>query len=161
MTHHRRKLEKYENLTTLLGAMIMLVFWLTIATFPKFFFFNPLHNSDQLRRVELVLSTIGWIVMSTVIPILLFFYSHGRLKLLKWLPVLATIWPASLILAQLTTFIQNGTFYLEYLINFPIFIFTDIAIPIIVLVIWFDLREPKSKLESPTPIQQTSEAIDA
>ena len=145
MSHHRRKLERYENLTTLLGAIIMLVFWLTIATFPDFFFFNPINNSDVLRRAELVFSTFGWIIMSTVIPFILYLYSHGRQKLLRYLPILAIVWPLSLVVAQVTTYIQTGNFYIEYLINFPIFLFTDIAIPIIVLVIWYDLRIPKNK----------------
>ena len=145
MSHHRRKLERYENLTTLLGAIIMLVFWLTIATFPDFFFFNPINNSDVLRRAELVFSTFGWIIMSTVIPVILYLYSHGRQQLLRYLPILAIVWPLSLVVAQVTTYIQTGNFYIEYLINFPIFLFTDIAIPIIVLVIWYDLRIPKNK----------------
>lgn len=151
MSHHRRVLERYENLTTLLGAIIMLVFWLTIATFPEFFFFNPIENSDVLRRAELVFSTIGWIIMSTVIPIILYLYSHGRPNLLRVLPVLASIWPVSLIIAQLTTYIQTGSFYIEYLFNFPIFLFTDIAIPIIVLVIWYDLRPVQVSMEEISP----------
>lgn len=123
----------------------MLVFWLTIATFPDFFFFNPINNSDVLRRAELVFSTFGWIIMSTVIPVILYLYSHGRQQLLRYLPILAIVWPLSLVVAQVTTYIQTGNFYIEYLINFPIFLFTDIAIPIIVLVIWYDLRIPKNK----------------
>jgi hypothetical protein len=159
MTHHRRHLEKSENLTTLLGVIIMLVFWLSVATFPEFFFFSPTGNSDVLRRVELVFSTIGWILMSTAVPIVLYLYSHGRKKLLVLLPYLAAIWPLSLIVAQLTTYIQTGSFYLEYLINFPIFIFTDIATPIIVVIIWFDLKEPKLKVDFNPTINEVSNAI--
>jgi hypothetical protein len=159
MSHHRRHLEKSENLTTLLGAIIMLVFWLSIATFPEFFFFNPTGNSDVLRRAELIFSTIGWILMSTAVPIVLYLYSHGRKKLLALLPYLAAIWPLSLSVAQLTTYIQTGSFYLEYLINFPIFIFTDIATPIIVMIIWFDLQDSKSKVSLNPRVNEASNAI--
>lgn len=141
MASQRRKLERYENLTTLIGAIIMLVFWLTIATFPDFFFFNPFDNSDLLRRIELTVSTIGWIISSTLIPVIFYLYSHNSKRLLNVLPFLALIWPASLVVAQLTTYIRTGDIYADYLINFPIFIFTDIAIPIIVIVVWFDLKQ--------------------
>jgi hypothetical protein len=145
MTHSRRRLEKSENLTTLIGIIIFLVFWLNIATFPEFFFFSPTENSDALRRVELVFSTIGWILMSIVVPLILYLYSHGRRQILVLLPFTAAVWPVSLIIAQLTTYIQTGSFYIEYLINFPIFIFTDIATPIIVFVVWYDLKDARLK----------------
>jgi hypothetical protein len=138
---NRRKLEKIDYITTLLGVIIFLVFWLVVATFPNFFFFNPTGNSDVLRRFELVLSSIGWVLMSTGAPILLFFYSSGRHKFRNFLPIMALVWPISLIISQVTTYVQTGEFYFAYLRNFPIFIFTDIALPILIMAIWYDLRE--------------------
>jgi len=129
------------NITALLGLMVILTFWLTIATFPDFFFFNPFENSDPVRRVSLVLSSIGWISTSTLLPLVLFIYSLGGTRFLKFIPLLALAWPISLIIAQFTTFTQSGSFYVQYLMDFPIFIFTDLAIPLITMAIWFDLRK--------------------
>jgi hypothetical protein len=69
------------------------------------------------------------------------------------LPLTAVVWPISLVIAQVTSYIQTGYFYLEYLTQFPIFVFTDIALPILILIIWVDLREHHSK--------QMESAVDA
>jgi hypothetical protein len=135
------KQEGYPNIAVLLGLMVLLTFWLTIATFPDFFFFNPLENTDTVRRVSLVLSSIGWIFTSTLLPLVLFIYSLGGTRLVKFIPPLALAWPISLIIAQFTTFTQSGSFYFQYLIDFPIFIFTDLAIPLITMIVWFDLKK--------------------
>ena len=133
--------------------MIFIIFWLVIATFPNFFFINPQNQVDPLRRAELVLSTIGWILISTAAPICLLIYSRGRHYAIKFLPLTALVWPISLVIAQVTSYIQTGYFYLEYLTQFPIFVFTDIALPILILIIWVDLREHRSK--------QMESAVDA
>ncbi len=133
--------------------MIFIIFWLVIATFPNFFFINPQNQVDPLRRAELVLSTIGWILISTGAPICLLIYSRGRHYAIKFLPLTALVWPISLVIAQVTSYIQTGYFYLEYLTQFPIFVFTDIALPILILIIWVDLREHHSK--------QMESAVDA
>jgi hypothetical protein len=141
MSQQRIGLKSHESLTALIGAIIMLVFWLTIATFPDFFFFNPFENPDLLRRIELTISTIGWILISTAIPLILYLFARGNRRLLSLLPVLALIWPISLVIAQITNYFQTGEIYIDYLVNFPIFFFTDIAIPLIVIVLWYDLRK--------------------
>ena len=133
--------------------MIFIIFWLVIATFPNFFFINPQNQVDPLRRAELVLSTIGWILISTATPICLLIYSRGRHYAIKFLPLTALVWPISLVIAQVTSYIQTGYFYLEYLTQFPIFVFTDIALPILIVIIWVDLREHHSK--------QMESAVDA
>jgi len=133
--------------------LIFIIFWLVIATFPNFFFINPQNQVDPLRRAELVLSSIGWIFISTAAPICLLIYSRGRHYAIKFLPLTAVVWPISLVIAQVTSYIQTGYFYLEYLTQFPIFVFTDIALPILILIIWVDLREHHSK--------QMESAVDA
>lgn len=138
-----KKLEQIEYITGLVGAMILIVYWLIVATLPDFFFINPTGEASQLRRAELVLSTIGWIMMSTVAPIALFLYSSGFKAARKILPYTALVWPVSLIISQITVYILDGSFYLDYLMKFPIFIFTDFVLPVFIIMIWIDLREPK------------------
>lgn len=136
-----KKLEQIEFITGLVGGMMLIVYWLIVATLPDFFFINPTGEASQLRRAELVLSTIGWILMSTVAPIALFLYSSGFRRAKNILPYTALVWPVSLIISQVTVYILDGAFYLDYLLKFPIFFYTDLILPIFILLIWHDLRE--------------------
>jgi hypothetical protein len=136
-----KKLSQVDYVAGLLGAMMMICFWLIVATLPDFFFINPTGTESEVRRAELVLSTIGWVLLSTGAPILLFFYSAGFKRARKFLPITALWWPLSLLISQITVYILDGAFYFDYLIKFPIFIFTDIILPIFVLILAHDLRE--------------------
>jgi hypothetical protein len=129
-----------------IAAMNFLVFWLAIATFPDFFFFNPLGNANVLRRFELVISTAGWISISTLAPIFLLLYSTGSTKMGRFLPFCALLWPVSLIISQVTRYVQSGSFYLGYLKSFPIFIFTDILLPIIWMTVWIAIKRHRKFL---------------
>jgi len=136
-----KRLSQVDYVTGLIGSMMLIVYWLIIATLPDFFFINPTGEATQLRRAELILSTIGWVLSSTVAPILLFFYASGVNKARNFLPITALLWPISLFISQSTSYILDGTFYLDYLINYPIFIYTDLILPIFILMIWWDLRD--------------------
>lgn len=136
-----KRLNQIDYVTGIIGAMMLIVYWLIIATLPDFFFVNPTGEELQLRRAELILSTFGWILMSTVAPIALFLYASGFHKARHILPYTALIWPVSLLISQATVYILDGSFYFDYLFKFPIFIYTDIVLPIFILMIWHDLRE--------------------
>lgn len=136
-----RRLERLDYIFKLLAFFIFISFWLIVITFPSFFFFNPLDEPDMVRRVELTISTFGWISLSTLVPILLFVFAEGMRKARHLVLLLALIYPISLIASQITIYLQTGSPYLTYLIDFPVFIFTDIILPIIVVLIWIDLKE--------------------
>jgi len=137
----QKKLEQLDYVVGLIGAMMLIVFWLIIATLPDFFFISPSGEASQLRRAELILSTVGWVMASTVAPIALFVYSTGFHGARKLLPYTALIWPISLMVSQFTIYIIDGHFYLDYLLRFPIFIYTDLVLPVFILIIWYDLRQ--------------------
>ena len=136
-----KRLNQIDYVTGIIGAMMLIVYWLIIATLPDFFFVNPTGEELQIRRAELILSTLGWILMSTVAPIALFLYASGFHKARHILPYTALIWPVSLLISQATVYILDGSFYFDYLFKFPIFIYTDIVLPIFILMIWHDLRD--------------------
>ena len=136
-----KRLSQVDYVTGLIGSMMLIVYWLIIATLPDFFFINPTGEATQLRRAELILSTIGWVLSSTVAPILLFLYASGVHKARNFLPITALLWPISLFISQSTSYILDGAIYLDYLINYPIFIYTDLILPIFILMIWWDLRD--------------------
>lgn len=136
-----RRLERLDFIFKLLAFFIFIAFWLIVITFPSFFFFNPLDEPNMVRRVELTISTFGWISLSTLVPILLFVFAEGMRQARHLVLLLALIYPFSLIASQITIYLQTGSPYLNYLIDFPVFIFTDIVLPIIVVFIWIDLKE--------------------
>jgi hypothetical protein len=139
-----RRLERLDYIFKLLAFSIFIIFWLVVITFPSFFFFNPLEDPDLIRRIELTISTIGWVSLSTFVPITLFVFAEGLRKAKHLILFLALIYPLSLIASQITIYIRTGSPYLNYLVDFPIFIFTDIILPILVIFIWVDLKEKKT-----------------
>lgn len=136
-----KRLSQVDYVTGLIGSMMLIVYWLIIATLPDFFFVNPTGEATQLRRAELILSTIGWVLSSTVAPILLFLYASGFHRARNFLPITALLWPISLFISQSTMYVLDGSFYLDYLLKYPIFIYTDVVLPIFIMVVWWDLRE--------------------
>lgn len=144
-----RKIERLDYILGATGAMMLIVYWLIIATIPEFFFVSITGESSQIRRAELILSTIGWILTSTIAPLALFLYASGVHKVRKLLPYTALVWPISLLISQTTVYIIDGSFYFEYLTKFPIFFYTDLVLPIFILFIWKDLGND-------TPINNTN-----
>ena len=140
------KLTRLDYVVALISCMIFLSFWLVIATFPNFYFVNPSAQIDPVRRFELVLSTLGWIFISTISPLSLMIYSFGYHKAVKFLPLTGLLWPISLVISQVTSYVQTGYFYLEYLSNFPIFIYTDLVLPVLIMFIWLDIKPRKQKI---------------
>lgn len=136
-----KRLSQVDYVTGLIGSMMLIVYWLIIATLPDFFFISPVGENTQLRRAQLILSTIGWVLSSTIAPILLFLYASGFHRARNFLPVTALLWPISLFISQSTSYILDGFFYLDYLLKYPIFIYTDFVLPIFILVVWWDLRD--------------------
>ena len=136
-----KRLSQVDYVIGVMGGMMLIVYWLIVATLPDFFFISPTGEGSQLRRAQLILSTIGWVLASTVAPIALFLYASGFHRARNILPYTALVWPVSLIISQVTVYILDGSFYFEYLIKFPIFIYTDLVLPILILFLWHDLRE--------------------
>jgi len=141
--HKVRKLQMLDYMVGFLGLLILVVFWLIVFTFPSFFLFNPLNEIDALRKYELLASTIGWVGISTGAPMLLFLYAAGYRRARLVLPFVALFYPISLIVSQVTIFNRTGETYISYLWNFPVFIFTDLLLPIFILFIAHDLKEQK------------------
>lgn len=71
--------------------------------------------------------------------VVLWAYSSGYRNIIRWLPVVALWWPISLLLSHITVVLQGGEWYVDYLARFPIFLFTDIALPAVLLATWWVL----------------------
>jgi hypothetical protein len=105
-------------------------FWLVIATFPNFFFFNPLETTDPVFRVEQVISTIAWIVYATL-PLLFAWVRTINSKSTQPLFLAAVgLWPLSILIIQVTMAVRGYGFY-SYLSTYPILAFTDLVAPLV------------------------------
>jgi hypothetical protein len=116
-----------------------------VASYPEFFFFNPLDDPSLIRRITLTTSLVGWFAISTLPAVVLILYALGSSKWLGILPGVALLWPSSVVLNQLVLLGRDGQLYLDYLLNHPIFIASDIALPALLLALYFDLRIEKGK----------------
>jgi hypothetical protein len=122
------------------GIFVSALFWLVVATYPSFFFFNPLAEKDALRSAVLTLSTIGWVLIAVGPAALFTFYALGHPRALRFLPIVALLWPAALLINHVSLFIQKGEWFTGYLLDYPIFIATDILLPILLMAVWAELR---------------------
>jgi hypothetical protein len=116
------------------------LFWLVVATYPTFFFFNPFAEKDSLRATLLAISTVGWLLISIGPALLFSLYALGYSRALRLLPIAALVWPASLLVNHISLAIQKGQWYTGYLLDYPIFVATDILLPVLLMAVWAELR---------------------
>ncbi len=122
------------------GLFVSVLFWLVVATYPTFFFFNPFAETDGVRAAVLAVSTLGWIAISTGPAVIFALYALGYSAALRLLPIVALIWPAALLVNHVSLLIQKGQWFTGYLLDYPIFVATDILLPILLMAIWAELR---------------------
>lgn len=123
-----------------IGVFISLLFATVVLSFPRFFLFNPLAEGDALRAFELTVSSIAWILLMIGPSVILLRYAAGHSNLISLLPFVGLLWPASLIVSHVTLYLQQGVWYTGYLIQYPIFMVTDIILPIFLVYLWDILR---------------------
>lgn len=135
-----------------IGLFISLLVGSVVLTFPRFFLFNPMAEGDPVRAIELSISSIGWMILLLGPAIILIRYGSGSSSLIKYLPLVAIWWPLSLIASHITLFLQKGTWYTGYLIQYPIFVLTDIILPLFLIYLWDVLRprNPQTGLRGAT-----------
>ena len=65
---------------------------------------------------------------------------EGMRRAINWLWAGALFWPVSLLISQVTNYVDNQYWYGDYLTDYPILGFTDIALPLILMYLWTRLR---------------------
>lgn len=127
-----------------IGVFISLFVATVVLTFPRFFLFNPLAEGDGLRAFELSVSSFAWVLLLFGPAVILVRYATGSSSLVSFLPFVGLLWPLSLILSHVTLYLQKGLWYTGYLIQYPIFMVTDIILPIFLIYLW-DILRPRNK----------------
>jgi hypothetical protein len=128
-----------------IGLFITIFMGALVLTFPRFFLFNPMAEGDPVRALELTVSSVGWVLLALGPAIILMRYREGRFTLIRFLPIVALVWPVSLIANHLTLFLQKGVWYTGYLIQYPIFLLSDIVLPIFLIYLW-DILRPRNPI---------------
>jgi hypothetical protein len=139
-TPKARQQEPLDYVLSVFALVVTAVVWLTIFTFPDFYFINPFDAETPLRTITLSLSTVGWIVQGTVPGTLILLYASGRRRAIDWLWLGALLWPTSLLISQVANYVENQFWYGDYLTDYPILGFTDIALPLSLMYLWTRLR---------------------
>lgn len=123
------------------AVMVFIIYWAVIFTYTDFFWFQPWESSEVVRQISLWLCLVGWIVASIGTPLALFAIAAGSKRALNFVPITALWWPASVLISQVVVYTETGESYLGYLFTYPIFLLTDIALPIFLLIKWSRLKE--------------------
>ena len=124
-----------------IAVMVFVTYWSVIFTYTDFFWFQPWESEEFVRQITLWLCLIGWLIAAIFSPLALFAVSAGYTKALKFIPVTALWWPASVLISQVVVYSETGESYLGYLLLYPVFILTDIAIPVFLIFQWSKIRE--------------------
>jgi hypothetical protein len=139
MTKENRLRSRFEYLASTFGVTIFAFYWGVITSFPEFYFVNP-NNEEPSRAVAIVFLIIGWFSISTLAPIVLFQFGAGKYRTIAALPYVVAVWPVSILVAQIERIVTTGQSYLSYLIDTPLFLATDLIIPLALISLWLRLR---------------------
>jgi hypothetical protein len=139
MTKENRLRSRFEYLASTFGVTIFAFYWGVITSFPEFYFVNP-NNEEPARAVAIVFLIIGWFSISTLAPIVLFQFGAGKYRTIAALPYVVAVWPVSILVAQIERIVTTGQNYLSYLIDTPLFLATDLIIPLALISLWLRLR---------------------
>lgn len=123
------------------AVMTFVIYWLMVLSYQDFFFFDPSDSSGIFRQATLWVYLAGWISAGVGTPVLLFAASSGSLRALSWIPVTVLGWPVAIVLAQVSAYAQTGESYLGYLFDYPIFVLSDVALPVFLMLKWSRMRE--------------------
>lgn len=122
------------------AIMIFFIYFLMVLTYQEFFLFDPASGESLARDVSLWICLVGWISATFLSPLSILGIAKGSKNALRLMPYLVLIWPVSILIAQITVYAETGEAYIDYLFNYPVFVITDIAIPIFLMVKWNNVR---------------------
>ena len=132
-----------NNLLLIVAIFGSSIIGTVVATYPSFFLFNPLESSDAWRVVTLTLTSIGWVTLFIGPLVALALNALGKPRAVRVLPWVALAWPVALIINHLALLIQTHKLFLGYLLVYPVFMITDILLPVVYVAIFFHLKRSR------------------
>jgi hypothetical protein len=104
------------------------------------FVVSPAKYTTLLGQIEISVYTVGSILLA-IGPVLLaldLLLAEG--KLFKFLPFVALVHPASILIIKIISKVQEGNWYLSYLVNKPFYLLTDVLIPVLLFVLYLAVK---------------------
>lgn len=123
------------------AIMISVIYLLMILTYQEFFLFDPTSGESLARDISLWICLLGWISATFLSPLSIWRIANGSKNALRLMPYLVLLWPLSIVVAQITVYAETGVAYIDYLFNYPVFVITDIALPIFLMTKWNNVRK--------------------
>lgn len=140
MATNTRLRSRFDYMASTFGVVIFALYWGVITTYSEFYLINPFLQADPFKVASQILLVLGWVSISTVAPIVLFQFGSGTYKVISILPYAAGLWPVSIFISQIVNIVSTGQNYLSYLIETPLFLTTDLIVPIALISLWLRLR---------------------
>ncbi|MEN9287691.1 MAG: hypothetical protein RLZ88_361 [Actinomycetota bacterium] len=122
------------------GVFLSTTFGLIVWTYPSFFIFNPFENDNGVRAAMLAALVVAWVIAAAGPVALLSYFAAGHHWPLKVLPFVALAWPVLQLINHVSLWAVEGDPYLGYLLDYPIFLYTDLLLPGMLIAIWIELR---------------------
>jgi hypothetical protein len=124
----------------LLSLLIAMLLLLIALSNPGFFMFNPFEMGFSILGLAQLIAIASWflLMLGPVFILLSKVQLVGNWWALFLVSVLA--WPVSVFMIHAILFIQTSDAHLDYLMKDPVFIISDIVVPITYLVISLHLR---------------------
>lgn len=118
----------------LLVTIVVIGYWLVIATYPQFYIFNPLETKLEVFRFLQIFSTAGCFLFATF-PLLFSWVPELNGKSTK-VPYLVSVllWPIAIFVIQVAVAFQGGSFY-GYVGRDPVFALNDLVAPIFLVLV--------------------------
>ena len=143
-TLERNRMTKNSRPTFWLSGTLGAVYLFVYLTYPAFFIWNPTLSAVPILGWLQLASTLAW--FTALIAPSAFWYLGENFTPAKSRGYLlvALAWPGVLIILRVYLLATTGNAGFAYLINYPIFIFTDIVAPIVYVQMWRKLRTKQS-----------------
>ena len=145
----------------LLTLLVSLVFVLEILTFHKFFMFNPFEAGYPLVTIAQLCWFVALIVVITVPPVVILRAQKERRVAQLLFGVAAISWPVCIVLIRIAALISTGNAYMAYLVDYPIFLFTDLVIPVLYIWMWRSFVRTRNQFSETLPAKAQLGHIDA
>lgn len=115
-----------------------------VLSFRGYFFFLPnFSRTHQIIAYVQVLTTIGWIFLILLPPIVLWKWSAWGKLGPSLLLIGALLWPVSTVAIKMLNFSFNGDPYMAYMVERPIFLLMEYVIPGFYFYVW---RKKRSQI---------------
>lgn len=125
---------------TLTSVLLSLALVIVALYHPTFFFFFPFESGFSILGLAQMNAIAAWFLLA--FGPLLILLSKAQLAGIWWVLFLVSViaWPASVVIIHAILFIQMSNAHLDYLMMNPIFILSDIVVPLAYLLIARKLR---------------------